>query len=166
MRLVAKTDFTFQGKDIRIGTIFDAPEQQAQDLINQDLAHRFHLEDPSTLNNPPVAEPPEAQPPAVVSLSPDVAPASGDGDTGSVTVTITTPGIWIVEADPAAAWLTYTPTTPQSTDGTVDWTAEANTDVAPRQAILHVNGEAFTLNQDVAGAGSTSTHHNKRHSKG
>ena len=65
-------------------------------------------------------------------------------------MTITTPGIWIVEADPANTWLTYTPTTPQSTDGTVDWTAEANTDVAPRQAILHVNGEAFTLNQDVA----------------
>ena len=168
MRLLATTDFTLSAPDgiqIRRGQIFDASDDQAQALINQDLAHRFHLEDPSTLNNPPVVEPPPVDlPPAVVSLSPDVAPVLADGGTGSVTVTITTPGTWLVDGDPTAAWLTYTPTTPQSTDGTVDWTAEANTTVDARQAILRINGEPFTLNQDAA-AGTTQSHHNKRHSK-
>ncbi len=165
MRLVAITDFTFDGKEIRHGQIFDATEEQARDLINKDLAHRFHLEDPG--HPPPVIEPPvEPPPPAVVSLSPDVAPASADGDTGSVIVTITTPGTWVVDPDPAAAWLTYTPTTPQSEDGTVDWTAEANTTEEARDATLHINGEPFTVTQDAAAPAAASTHHNKRHSKG
>ena len=166
MRMVAITAFTFEGKDIRQGTIFDAPDREAHRLMDEGVAHRFNLEDPSTLNSPqPVIEP-EPLPPAVVSLSPDVAPASADGGTGSVTVTITTPGTWVVDGDPAAAWLTYTPTTPQSEAGTVDWTAEANTTVDVRQAILHINGEPFTLNQDAAAAETGSTHHGRRHSKG
>ena len=163
MRLIATTDFTFHGIEIRLGQIFDATEEQARDLINQDLAHRFHLEDPG--HPPPVIEPPPVEPPAVVSLSPDVAPASADGDTGSVIVTITTPGTWVVDPDPAAAWLTYTPTTPQSEDGTVDWTAEANTTEEARDATLHVNGEPFTVTQDAAAAEATSRNH-RRHSKG
>lgn len=164
MRMVAITAFTFEGKDIRQGTIFDAPDREAHRLMDEGLAHRFNLEDPSTLNNPPVVEPPA--PPAVVSLSPDVAPAAAAGDTGSVIVTITTPGTWVVEGDPDATWLIYTPTTPQSEDGTVDWTAEANTDVVTRQAVLHINGEPFTLNQDAAAAADSASTHHRRHSKG
>jgi hypothetical protein len=71
----------------------------------------------------------------------------------------------VVEADPEAAWLTYTPTTPQSEDGTVDWTAEANTTEEARDATLHINGEPFTVTQDAAAPAATSTHHNKRHSR-
>ena len=101
MRLIATTDFTFHGIEIRLGQIFDATEEQARDLINKDLAHRFHLEDPG--HPPPVIEPPvEPPPPAVVSLSPDVAPASADGDTGSVIAHYPpTPGTWVVDPDPA-----------------------------------------------------------------
>lgn len=171
MRLIATTDFTFHGIEIRRGQIFDATEEQARDLINQDLAHRFHLEDPGHPPAPPVVEPPPVEPPpeetpAVVSLSPDVAPVSAEGGAGSIAVTIVEPGTWVVDPD-VPSWVVVAPTTPQSEDGTVDWSAEANTDVVTRQAVLHINGEPFTLNQAAAAAADTASNgRHKRHSKG
>jgi hypothetical protein len=152
MRLQAKVELTYAGKLFRPGMLFDALERDGLVLINRDQAVRFNLEDPSMRNlgdaieNLLPSEPPPAEP-AVVSLSPDVAPALATGGTGTITVTIIDPGTWVVEGDPAAPWLTYNPITPQSSGGTVNWTAGVNGTGEVRQGVLHINGEPFTVNQ-------------------
>ena len=152
MRLQARVEVVYAGKTFQPGALFDALDRDAWELINTDQAMRFHLEDPSTrsledaLANLMPGEPPPAAP-AVVSLSPDVAPVVAAGGSGNIAVTIVTPGTWVVEGDPAAPWLIYSPITPQSTAGTVNWTASDNPTGEARQAILHINGEPFTLNQ-------------------
>jgi hypothetical protein len=88
-----------------------------------------------------------------VSITPTSDTVASLGGTGSIAVTITAPGIsgtWIVDKDSTATWLTYTPMTPQSADGTINWTAEPNLEVAARVAHFYVNGKTFTLTQDAA----------------
>jgi hypothetical protein len=171
MRLVARTTFDFQGKSLTTGSIFDAPDDQANVLINQDLAHRFHLEDPSTLNNPqPVVEPPEEPLPDVppVTINPTEATLPAEGGSGVISVTMTGPGVsgtWTVDKDAGATWLTYTPDTPQSVDGEIDYAADVNTDVEARSGNFYVNGKTFTVTQDAAAATTTQAHHNRRHSR-
>jgi Putative binding domain, N-terminal len=90
-----------------------------------------------------------------VSISPTSATVPAAGGTGSIAVAITAPGVsgtWTVDKDADATWLTFTPMTPQSTDGTVEYTAAANTDAAARDAHFYINGKTFTLNQDGATA--------------
>ena len=176
MRMLAIADFTFDGKEIHQGQIFDATEQQAQDLTNQDLAHRFHLEDPghppAPVAEPPVEPPPEEVLPDVppVTIDPTEAALPAEGGSGIIAVTMTGPGTsgtWIATKDAAADWLSLMPDTPQSVDGEVDYAADINTDLAERTATITVNGAVFTLTQAAAVAADTaSTHHSKRHSKG
>jgi len=90
---------------------------------------------------------------------PDVPPVSIDptsdtvqvvGGTGNILVTIMGDGVsgtWTVDKDADATWLTYSPTTPQSTNGWVAWTAAPNSGAA-RTAHFYINGKTFTLNQD------------------
>jgi hypothetical protein len=88
----------------------------------------------------------DAAEPAVVSISPTTATVLAEGGGGSIAVTVTTAGVWSV--DPSMpGWVTCTPTTPQSADGTVDYTAAVNTTGLPRQALIDINGQTFTLNQ-------------------
>ena len=111
--------------------------------------------------NPELAAPPTIQeigeavgelpdvPP--VTISPTSANVLAAGGTGSVAVTMTGPGTsrtWTVTKDASATWLTYTPTTPQSTDGSVNYTASANTGSA-RSANLYINGKTFALTQSA-----------------
>jgi hypothetical protein len=84
-----------------------------------------------------------------VTINPTSATVLAAGGTGSITVTVTGPGTsgtWTVDKDSTATWLTYTPTTPQSASGSLNWTAAANTGAA-RSAHFYINGKTFTLNQ-------------------
>jgi hypothetical protein len=156
MRLKAITELTYAGKNWRPGQLFDAREAQARDFINKGLAEPFNLEDPSTRtlagaieNLLPPAEPALPDVPAV-SITPVGVIVPKAGSTGSIAVTITAPGAsgtWTVDKDADATWLTYTPTTPQSADGTVTYTAEQNPG-GQRTAHFYINGKTFTVDQN------------------
>jgi len=93
-------------------------------------------------------------PPVTISPASGTVPASGG--TGTIAVTVTgegTSGTWTVDKDASATWLTFTPTTPQTASGTVNYTAAANTDAA-RTAHFYINGKTFTLEQAGAAARS------------
>ena len=56
---------------------------------------------------------------------------------------------WHLDRQPrtrTATWLTYTPMTPQSTDGTVNYNVTANAGTE-RVAHLYTNGKTFTITQ-------------------
>jgi hypothetical protein len=92
----------------------------------------------------------EIYPVPAVSITPKGVIVPIVGASGSIAVTITAPGTsgtWTVDKDASATWLTYSPTTPQSADGTVSWTAEANPDPA-RTANFYINGKTFTVDQN------------------
>lgn len=89
-------------------------------------------------------------PPVTITPTSDSLPAFGGS--GSIDVTMTgqgTSGTWTVDKDSTATWLTYSPTTPQSADGTVNYTAAANAGGA-RTANMYINGKTFTVNQSAA----------------
>ena len=150
MRLKAKEYLTYAGREWQPGALFDAPELQAREMINLGQAERFNLEDPSQRTVRDAIE--NLLPPVPgVTISPESALAAAAGDTGTLSVTITSPGAsgsWTASKDAAADWLTYAPVTPQSTDGTVTWTAAANLDTA-RTGNLYINGKTFTVQQDA-----------------
>lgn len=52
MRLKAKVDLAYAGRDFQPGMLFDALEQDGRQMISRDEAEPFNLEDPST--RPPV----------------------------------------------------------------------------------------------------------------
>jgi hypothetical protein len=84
-----------------------------------------------------------------VTISPTSANVLAAGGTGTITVTITSPGAsgtWTVDKEATATWLTHSPTTPQSANGSVTYTAAANTGAA-RVGHFYINGKTFTLNQ-------------------
>jgi len=56
MRLKAKAEFTYGGKLWLKGELFNASEKDGLDLINQDLAEPYNLEDPGTTKRPDVAD--------------------------------------------------------------------------------------------------------------
>lgn len=161
MRLKAKEYLTYAGREWAPGQLLDAPRTHALELINHGHAEPFLLEDPSQRPLSEIVEgmrPPEVPPPPVlpdvpgVALTPEADLAVAAGQTGSIMVTITEPGIsgtWTVEKEAIADWLTYTPDTPQATDGVIDWTAAANAGAA-RTGHLYINGKTFTLDQDGA----------------
>ena len=85
-----------------------------------------------------------------VTISPTSETVLASGGSGSINVTITSPGTsgtWTVEPEASATWLTFSPTTPQSADGTVTWTAAANSTGQPRAGHCYINGKTFTCNQ-------------------
>ena len=97
---------------------------------------------------------------APVTLDPTGASFPAAGGDGSFTVTMTGPGIsntWTVDKQSEATWLTITAPpedTPQSADGTVSYTVDANTDVA-RSGAFYCNGKTHTVSQDGVAAGTT-----------
>lgn len=60
MRLKAREDLTYAGQEIQAGFIFDATDADGHDLINQDLAVPFNLEDPQ--DRPDEADLPDEAP--------------------------------------------------------------------------------------------------------
>ena len=169
MRLKAKEELTYAGKVFQAGALFDALERDGLVMINHDQAERFSLEDPSarTLedmidNLRPPAPPPEPLPDVPpVAISPTSATALAAGETGKTfDVAITGEGVsgtWTVEVEASALWITVvSPTTPQSTDGRVDYDVAENLGVQ-RSGDMTVNGETFTVTQD-AGSGARSGH--------
>jgi len=96
------------------------------------------------------ARPPDVPPVMLNPIQADLTPASFSS---SFAVTMTGEGLsgtWIATKDSTADWLTFTPTTPQSADGDVNYTADANL-AAPRTAHIYVNGKTFTINQSGPG---------------
>jgi hypothetical protein len=149
MRLKARPDLTYAGKDFKPGDTFDALEQDGLTFINQDKAFPFNLEDPSTIT---LEERVEGLLPDVpsVTISPTSEELAAEGGEGSFGVSITGPGqsgTWTVDKDGVATWLTLvSPTTPQTEDGTVTYTVDANEGEA-RRANFYVNGKTFTVSQ-------------------
>jgi hypothetical protein len=86
-----------------------------------------------------------------VTINPTDASPTAAGGSGSFDVTMTGPGVsgtWTVDKDAAADWLTVdSPTTPQTADGSVDYTVAANATGSPRSGAIYVNGKTFTVNQ-------------------
>jgi hypothetical protein len=98
----------------------------------------------------------EARPPDVppVTLNPASGTFSAAGGTDQFTVTFSGEGIsgtWIATKDSSATWLTFSPETPQSANGSVTYAAALNTSGAARVGHLYVNGKTFTVNQDSVG---------------
>jgi hypothetical protein len=82
---------------------------------------------------------------ATITLYPTSGSAPAGGGSGSINVTITTPGTWQVA--PLPEWVTATPTGPQTADTNVIYTAKQNTTGASRTAQIKVNNAVFTLSQ-------------------
>jgi|SRR5215471_73826 len=96
------------------------------------------------------AQPPDVPPVMLNPIQADLTPASFSS---SFHVTMTGDGLsgtWIATKDSVATWLTFSPDTPQSVDGDVDYSATANLG-APRTAHIYVNGKTFTINQSGPG---------------
>jgi hypothetical protein len=98
----------------------------------------------------------EARPPDVppVTLNPASGIFSAAGGTDQFTVTFSGEGIsgtWIATKDSSATWLTFSPETPQSANGSVTYAAALNTSGAARVGHIYVNGKTFTVNQDSVG---------------
>ena len=152
MRLKARTNFQYEGTAYKAEDHLDVPDHDAVVLINQDKAMIWNLEDhtqrseiPTDLDVPS-GELPDVPPVTISPTSDDMAAGAG---AGTFSVTMTGPGLsgtWTVDKDASATWLTYTPMTPQSTDGTVNYNVTANTG-AERVAHFYTNGKTFTVTQ-------------------
>ena len=93
------------------------------------------------------ARPPDVPP---VMINPISADLLVNSFSSSFHVTMTGEGLsgtWIATKDASAAWLTFSPSTPQAADGDVNYSATLNTG-PPRTAHIYVNGQTFTVNQD------------------
>ena len=148
MRLQAKVELTYAGKEFRPGMLFDALERDGLELVNSDQAVRFHLEDPSTRSLDDALRdllPPETPTMAAVSIEPTTATVLAEGGTGSILVTIEEDGTWVVGAHPD--WVSCDPVQPQTASGMVSYVADPNSSGLPRQARIDINGNTFTLNQ-------------------
>ncbi len=149
MRMKAKAQLTYFGTIYQAGALFDALPIHARDLISQDKAEPFNLEDPSTRRLSRLIDGLPTDPP--VMISPAAATVAAAGGTGNFDVTMTGPGAsgtWTVSKDDAA-WLTISsPTAPQATDGQVNYNVAANVGDA-RTANIYVNDGTFTVNQDA-----------------
>jgi hypothetical protein len=170
MRLKARANIQFGERAFKPEDLLDVPDEMAVALINRDLAMIWNLEDPAQRSDIPTAAaaPPEELPDVPpVTISPTSASALAAGSTGSrFDVTITGPGIsgtWTVDKDASALWLTLvSPTTPQSTDGSVTYDVAENLGVL-REAHFYVNGKTFTVTQDGVSTRSATSGHHGRH---
>jgi hypothetical protein len=149
MRLKARTSFQYDGVAYTAEDLLDAPDQEALGLINRDHAMPWNLEDPkqrSEIVEAPSEPLPDVPPVTISPTSDDMGSGSG---AGVFAVTMTGPGTsgtWTVDKDGSATWLTYSPITPQSTDGQVSYNVTANTG-PERVAHFYVNGKTFTVTQ-------------------
>lgn len=163
-RLKARHELIYAGHDYLPGEIFDAQEQDALNLIDQDMAQYFNLEDPSTvLRDMTTPAPP---PPATVTIDPSEATWAFDGGDGSYQVTISgtgatsgwtasTAGTWLVINAPPAG-------VPQMQSGTVNYTVNTNPDVE-RTATITTNNATFTVTQAAPAASGAVESERKRH---
>ncbi len=167
MRLKARTNFNFEGKTYKAEDLLDVPNEVGVAMMNRDLAMIWNLEDHTQRSEIPAdldatTEPVPDVPP--VTLSPTEAAALATGGVGSFDVAITgvgTSGTWTVDKDAVADWLTVvSPTTPQATDGTVDYDVAPN-DAAERTANMYVNGKTFTVTQDGLTARGAKAHNRR-----
>ena len=63
MRLQARENFVHEGKQVRIGAIFEtATEAAGWYLVNQDMAIPYNLDDPADIPPPPESPEPEPEP--------------------------------------------------------------------------------------------------------
>jgi hypothetical protein len=167
MRLKARTNFSYEGATYKAEDLLDVPNEVGVAMMNRDLAMIWNLEDHTQRSEIPAdldatTEPVPDVPP--VTLSPTEAAALATGGAGSFDVAITGPGTsgtWTVDKDAVADWLTVvSPTTPQATDGTVDYDVAPN-DAAERTANMYVNGKTFTLTQDGVSARGAKAHNRR-----
>jgi Putative binding domain, N-terminal len=122
-----------------------SPEQES--TLSEDWRD-FTVQAEQVIDTRNTMNPPDVPP---VILTPQGATVAAAGGTGSFTVTITGPGAsgtWTATKDSTADWLTFTPLTPQSASGNVDYTADANIGPA-RSANIYVNGKVFQVSQDA-----------------
>lgn len=86
----------------------------------------------------------------VVSINPTTADWPPVNGSGSFFVTITNcSGTWTATKDASADWVTIvSPTTPQSTNGTVNYSVVSNAGPA-RAANIYVNGKPFAITQQA-----------------
>ena len=152
MRLKARTNFFHEGTAYRTEDLLDVPDREAVVLLNRDLAMIWNLEDHTQRSDIPVAAevPPETLPDVPpVTITPTSDTVAATGGTGSFTVTVTGPGTsgtWTVDKDATALWLTYTPTSPQTVSGTVNYDVAENLGLL-RAANMYINGKTFTVTQ-------------------
>jgi hypothetical protein len=94
---------------------------------------------------PPVAGPGEEL--ATITLYPTIKSVPRAGGSGSVNLTITSPGTWAVDPASIPGWVTVTPVGPQTTDVQIVYSVAANTTGAAREAVIRVNAATLTLDQ-------------------
>jgi hypothetical protein len=162
MRLKARAKIQYGEIEFKPEDILDVPNELGIALINRDLAMPWNLEDPAqrskSVDEIEVAPLPDVPPVTISPTSDDMGAGAG---AGTFAVTITGPGTsgtWTVTKDGTASWLTYTPMTPQSTDGAVNYAVTANAG-AERIAHFYVNGKTFTITQ--AGVAARSGAHRR-----
>lgn len=117
-------------------------------IVVFDRAHEDSLGD--SWRQSPVVVPND---PPVQLTSQQSGPIVKQGGSASFQVTMTGYGkshVWTATKDDYADWLTFTPTDPQGTDGTVNYTCAPNLAPGsqPRTAHIYVNGQTFTVDQD------------------
>jgi hypothetical protein len=97
---------------------------------------------------PPEEGPLPDVPPVEIAPTSQSTPAAGGPYSFTVTITgAGTSGEWTATSDAVATWLTIdSPTTPQTVDGSVNYTVAANTG-AVRTGNIYVNGQTHTVNQ-------------------
>lgn len=162
-RLKARHELIYAGHDYLPGEIFDAQEQDALNLIDQDMAQYFNLEDPSTvLRDMTTPAPP---PPATVTINPTEAAGPFEGGSGSFQVTISGTGAtagWT--ASTGTPWVTINAPpagVPQLTNGTVNYSINTNPD-AERTGTIVTNNATFTITQAGPASGAVESER-KRH---
>ncbi len=162
MRLKARVNFTYDGVEYKREDVFDVDDSIGLHVINRDLAMPWNLEDPTQRSESVVVESEPLPDVPPVTISPTEAAVPAAGGAGSFDVTITgagTSGTWTVDKDAAATWLTLvSPTTPQATDGTVDYDVAPNDTAEERVAHFYTNGKTFTVTQDGAAARGATAH--------
>lgn len=159
MRLKARVQLTYAGKEFAPGALFDAFGSHASELINADKAEPYNLEDPSTRSWSDIIDPylpaeptlPDVPP---VTIYPTSATHPAIGESGSFAVDITgegTSGTWTVDKQAEATWLTVTtPTAPVAVNGAVYYTVAPNPGPA-RTGYMYINGKTYTVFQSTLG---------------
>lgn len=139
----------------------DVMEDLRRDVKPLPLKKKMHAEP---------AEPPVTLPDvAGVTIAPLEQNFPSTGGTGSVTVTITEPGVdntWQVDKQSEATWLTIDSPpedTPQTADGTVSYTVAANTGATELRGALYINGKTHTAIVAPAAAGTFAASQSSAH---
>ena len=163
MRLKAVNEVEYAGKSWAPGTLFDALELDARELINRGYAIPFNLEDPSSRDAGDVLRN-LAPSLAGVTLDPDSATATAAGGPGTVQVSVAD-GLWMVTVPEGVDWVTITsPTEPQTDDGTVEYEVAINP-AEERTVALKINAASFTITQEAGPPVEMEERHSRKKSR-